>query len=52
MLTLKQPDEFRGNNPEGRSVAHASFDVQNALKGAETKKGLVFLHDLRLEHER
>ena len=24
--------------------------MQNALKGAETKKGLVFLHDLRLEH--
>ena len=50
MLTLKQPDEFRGGDPEGRRVAHASFDVQNALKGAETKKGLVFLHDLRLEH--
>ena len=51
MLTLKQPDEFRGGDPEGRKVAHASFDVQNALRGAETKKGLVFLHDLRLEHE-
>lgn len=50
MLTLKQPDEFRGDDKEGRAVAHASFDVQNALKGAETKKGLVLLHDLRLEH--
>ncbi len=49
MLTLKQPDEFRGHDKEGRAVAHASFDVHNALKGAETKKGLVFLHDLRLE---
>ena len=48
MLTLKQPDEFTGGPEHARAVAHAAFDVVNAL-GPGGGKGFVLLNDLRLE---
>ena len=48
MLTLKQPDEFSGGPEHARAVAHAAFDVVNAL-GPGGGKGFVLLNDLRLE---